>query len=76
MDARQRGAEMLQKGQVQPVFSRTSTASMAFSDGSDLETEFEDDMSDFDDYAGRRSEDSVRSCSIPPCHVGSLTFVF
>lgn len=50
---------MLQKIQTQSVFTRMSTTGTASSSASDMsETEFEDDMSDFDEYAGRRSEDS------------------
>ena len=60
-DSRRRGVEMLQKGDLMPVFARASTTSIALSnDSSDIETEFEDDLSEFDDYTGRRSEDSVR----------------
>ena len=58
------GVEMAQKGFTPPVFTRTSTTGTASrspsEDMSDMsETEFEDDMSDFDEYIGRRSEDSV-----------------
>ena len=55
------GVEMYQKGHSQPVFARMSMAASDSegSDGSDLDTEFEEDDGDFDDYQGRRSEESV-----------------
>ena len=62
------GVEMLQKSYRQPMFTRTSTTGAASKSSSEdvsdtSETEFEDDMSDFDEYAGRRSEDSVGNIS-------------
>lgn len=55
------GAEMYQKVRVSSVFAQTSRPMSRASDS--YETEFEDDdESDFEDYAGRTSEDSV-SCS-------------
>lgn len=65
MTSRQaQGVEMLQKSYNKPMFTRTSTTGAASKSSSDdmsdaSDTEFEDDMSDFDEYAGRRSEDSV-----------------
>lgn len=55
------GAEMYQKVHVPSVFVQTSRPMSRASDS--YETEFEDDdASDFEEYAGRTSEDSV-SCS-------------
>ncbi len=56
--------EMLQRSYNKPMFTRMSTTGAASKSSSEdmsdaSETEFEDDMSDFDEYAGRRSEDSV-----------------
>ena len=52
------GVEMYQKAHVQSVFAQTPRPQSRASDA--YETEFEDeDMSDFEDYAGRTSEDSV-----------------
>ena len=52
--------EMLQKGYVAPLFSKRTSLSRPPSLESELsDTEFEDD-SDVDEYAGRRSEESVR----------------
>ncbi len=49
---------MYQKGHVPSVFAPTPRPSSRASDS--YETEFEDeDMSDFEEYAGRTSEDSV-----------------
>ena len=49
------GVEMYQKGHVRPVFSRPLSRASEF-----YETEFEEDeMSDFEEYNGRTSEDSV-----------------
>ena len=57
------GVEMYQKGRVQSIFADSSRPiSMA----STIDTEFEEDASDFDDYQGRRSEESV--CTLPPVH--------
>ena len=65
MASRQHDIEMFQKGHVQSMFAKTSTVpiltSRPVSEASDMyETEFEEDMSDFEEYSGRRSEDSVR----------------
>lgn len=55
------GAEMYQKGHVPSVFAQTPRPMSRASES--YETEFEDDdTSDFEEYAGRTSEDSV-SCS-------------
>lgn len=52
------GVEMFQKGQVQSVFAHTPRPQSQATEM--YETEFEDeDMSDFEEYAGRTSEDSV-----------------
>ena len=52
------GVEMYQKARVQSVFASTPRPPSRASDA--YETEFEDeDMSDFEEYAGRTSEDSV-----------------
>ena len=60
MSRQVRGSEMLQSSKL-PVFSTTS--SIKSEDMSDMsETEFEDDISDYE-YAGRRSEDSVSIAS-------------
>ncbi len=62
MSRQVRGSEMLQKSPTGPVFSTTSSMVSKSQSGnvSDMsETDFEDDTSDFDEYAGRRSEDSV-----------------
>lgn len=60
MASRQHDVEMFQKGRMQSLFIETAT-SQPLSEASEMDdTEFEEDMSDFDDYAGRRSEESVR----------------
>lgn len=56
MASRQNEVEMFQKGHFQSIFVGTSSLRPK----SEMEdTDFEEDMSDFDDYAGRRSEESV-----------------
>ncbi|MCJ1484508.1 hypothetical protein MMC06_004679 [Schaereria dolodes] len=56
--SQQNGLEMFQKGHVQSVFTSNSS-SRSLAEGSDVyDTEFEEDMSDFEEYSGRRSEDS------------------
>ena len=55
---------MFQKGRIQSVYApRASIA--AYRPGVDSnemnDTEFEEDLSDFEEYSGRRSEDSVRN---------------
>lgn len=65
---RAQGVEMLQASYRKPMFARMSTTGAAsrssLEDMSDAsETEFEDDISDSDEYAGRRSEDSVGAVS-------------
>ena len=59
------GVEMYQKGGVPSVFMGVS-ASQPASVGSDIDTEFEEDLSDFEDYGGRRSEESVCSAILRP----------
>ena len=57
--AHQRGVEMFQKGNVQPVFVQPS-APRPLSQATEMyDTEFEEDYSDFEEYSGRRSEESV-----------------
>ena len=57
--AHQRGAEMFQKGNMQSVFVQPS-APRPLSQATDMyDTEFEEDSSDFEEYSGRRSEESV-----------------
>ena len=54
---------MFQKGHVQSVYApRASIAAYRPGvDGNEMnDTEFEEDLSDFEEYSGRRSEDSVR----------------
>ena len=49
---------MYQKAYVPSAFAGTSASGYSSFD-SDIDTEFEEDASDFDDYQGRRSEESV-----------------
>lgn len=50
---------MYEKGFTRPMFTSRTSASRPLSDATEMyDTEFEED-SDVDDYAGRRSEDSV-----------------
>lgn len=57
--AHQRGVEMFQKGNVQSVFVQPS-APRPLSQATEMyDTEFEEDLSDFEEYSGRRSEESV-----------------
>lgn len=58
--AHQRGeVEMFQKGSVQSVFVQPS-APRPLSQATEMyDTEFEEDLSDFEEYSGRRSEESV-----------------
>lgn len=57
------GVEMYQKGHVPSVFAQTPRPLSRASDS--YETEFEDeDMSDFEEYAGRTSEDSVSRSNV------------
>ena len=62
------GVEMYQKGVIPPVLMGLSTSRPA-SVASDIDTEFEEDLSDFEEYGGRRSEESVR---YPPRSVRSF----
>lgn len=57
--AHQRGVEMFQKGNVQSVFSPPSAPRPSSQDIEMYDTEFEEDQSDFEEYSGRRSEESV-----------------
>lgn len=57
--SRRSDVEMYQKGHVKPIFPRTSL-SRPMSEASDMsDTEFEEDLSDGEEYSGRRSEESV-----------------
>ena len=57
--AHQRGVEMFQKGHVPSVFVQP-TAPRPLSQATEMyDTEFEEDLSDFEEYSGRRSEESV-----------------
>lgn len=57
--AHQMRVEMFQKGNVQSVFVQPS-APRPSSQATDMyDTEFEEDLSDFEEYSGRRSEESV-----------------
>ncbi|KAL9098766.1 MAG: hypothetical protein Q9163_005630 [Psora crenata] len=57
------GVEMYQKGHAQSVFGGRST-SRPVSMVSDVDTEFEEDDSDCEDYQGRRSEESFGNTTI------------
>lgn len=51
--------EMYEKGFARPMFTSRTSTSRPLSQATEIyDTEFEED-SDFDDYVGRRSEDSV-----------------
>lgn len=51
---------MYEKGYTRPMFVSRTSASRPLSEATEMDdTEFEEDLSDIDDYAGRRSEDSV-----------------
>ena len=57
MTSRASGVEMFQKGNVQSVFAQTSRP---LSQATEIyDTDFEEDTSDFEEYEGRRSEESV-----------------
>ena len=52
---------MYQKGFVPPFFSTRVPTSRSINQAQEAyDTEFEEDLSDFEEYSGRRSEDSVR----------------
>ena len=57
--AHQRGVEMFQKGNVQSVFALPSAPRPVSQVTEMYDTEFEEDFSDFEEYSGRRSEESV-----------------
>ena len=57
--ARQGGVEMFQKGNVQSVFVQPSAPRPPSEVTEMYDTEFEEDLSDFEEYSGRRSEESV-----------------
>ena len=58
MASRYNGVEMFEKGRASPMYAQTSRPMSRASDS--YETEFEDDdPSDLEEYAGRKSEDSV-----------------
>ena len=51
---------MYEKAYYRPKLASRTSATRPLSEATDMyETEFEEDLSDVDDYAGRRSEDSV-----------------
>ena len=51
---------MFEKGHARPIFPTRTPISRPLSEATEIyDTEFEEDLSDVDDYAGRRSEDSV-----------------
>ncbi|KAI4269999.1 MAG: hypothetical protein LQ337_006963 [Flavoplaca oasis] len=57
--------EIYEKGYTRPMFTSRTSASRPLSEATEMyDTEFEDDLSDVDDYAGRRSEDSFGKRSI------------
>ena len=59
---------MYQKGVVQPVFAATSSVATyrpGFGADEVNDTDFEEDLSDVENYSGRRSEDSVRPPAAP-----------
>ena len=57
--AHHRALEMYQKGNVPSVFVQPS-APRPLSQATEMyDTEFEEDLSDFEEYSGRRSEESV-----------------
>ncbi|KAL8714683.1 MAG: hypothetical protein Q9220_001632 [cf. Caloplaca sp. 1 TL-2023] len=57
--------EMYEKAYTRPVFASRTSSSRPLSETTEMyDTEFEDDLSDVDDYAGRRSEDSFGKNSI------------
>lgn len=56
--AHQEGVEMFQKGNVQSVFVQPTTPRPLSQATEMYDTEFEEDLSDFEEYSGRRSEES------------------
>ncbi|KAL8787822.1 MAG: hypothetical protein Q9213_002009 [Squamulea squamosa] len=57
--------EVHQKGFTRPMFTSRTSASRPLSEATEMyDTDFEEDLSDVDDYAGRRSEDSFGKRSI------------
>lgn len=51
---------MFQKGLAQPIFSSRTSTARPLSEATEMyDTDFEDELSEGDDYSGRRSEDSV-----------------
>lgn len=56
--AQPRGIEMFQKGNVQSVFVQPSAPRPVSQATEMYDTEFEEDLSDFEEYSGRRSEES------------------
>ena len=52
--------EMFQKGLNRPFFSSRTATSRPLSEATEMyDTDFEEDMSDIEEYSGRRSEESV-----------------
>ncbi|KAI4246490.1 MAG: hypothetical protein L6R40_001853 [Gallowayella cf. fulva] len=57
--------EMYEKAMARPMFTSRTSASRPLSEATEMyDTDFEEDLSDVDDYAGRRSEDSFGKQSI------------
>lgn len=72
--AQPRGIEMFQKGNVQSVFVQPSAPRPVSQATEMYDTEFEEDLSDFEEYSGRRSEESVGTQDHLSCCM-SNTFV-
>ena len=56
---------MYRKGQAQAGLISAKSTNLA--SGDEVDTEFEEDFSDLEEYSGRRSEDSVGSGSLYGC---------
>lgn len=67
--AHQGGFEMFQKHKLQSVFVQPTTPRPLSQATEMYDTEFEEDLSDFEEYSGRRSEESVgiRGQFCAPC---------
>ncbi len=59
MAGRQPEFEMYQKGSVRPIFVTKMAGSRPLSEATEIDTDFEEDFSDGEEYSGRRSEESV-----------------
>lgn len=61
--SRQSEIEMYEKGFARPVFSARTSTARPLSEATEMfDTDFEDDLSDTEEYSGRRSEESVCGC--------------